>query len=66
MELLVRWACDCMEPRWACPYCNSDGTLERWLPAPDLALLRHESYIVMGRRKIRSVCNTEVASVSSR
>lgn len=65
MELLVRWACDCMDPRWACPYCNGAGTLERWLPVTDLPLLRHDSYIVMGRRKVHNFSRTEVASALS-
>jgi hypothetical protein len=62
MELLVRWACHCIEPHWACSYCNGEGTLERWLPVSTLPLLRYDSYILMGRRKTRSFSNTEVAS----
>jgi hypothetical protein len=54
MEVLVRWACDCIEPRWACPYCHGEGTLERWLPVTALSLLRQEPYIIMSRREIRT------------
>jgi hypothetical protein len=54
MEVLVRSACDCIEPRWACPFCNGEGTLEAWLPITVLPLLRQESYILMGHRQTRS------------
>ena len=39
MEVLVRWDCHCIAPRWSCPDCEGEGIFERWLSREDLSFL---------------------------
>ena len=52
MEVLLRWDCSCITPRWACPECGGEGLIDAWLTLEEAALLG-KPHIILSSERIK-------------